>query len=122
MSEITKIKEKFERVRSLMDERTCRLWAANESFVLGPGGEAFVIAATGLSQAQIHLGKRELEQLIADRLAVKVKPPTPLAPRVVAAPDRIRRPGGGRKRTEVKQPGITAALERLLADEIAAIR
>lgn len=113
MSENTAIRERFERLRSLTDERTCRLWAANEAFVLGPGGESIVISATGLSHAQIHLGKKELEQFIADRLAVRAKPHVPSAPRVAADPDRIRRPGGGRKLTEVKQPGITAALERL---------
>src|SRR5262249_25886523 len=32
---------------------------------------------------------------------------------------RTRRPGAGRKMAEVKDPGIVAALERLLADEIA---
>jgi hypothetical protein len=112
------IKDRFERLRSLMDERTCRLWAANEAFVLGQG-EAIVISATGLSQAQIQLGKKELEQFIADRLAVRAKPHAPPVPRLAADPYRIRRPGGGRKLTEIKQPGITAALERLLADEIA---
>jgi Rhodopirellula transposase DDE domain len=33
--------------------------------------------------------------------------------------DRIRRPGGGRKLTEIKDPTILTALERMLADEIA---
>jgi len=32
---------------------------------------------------------------------------------------RIRRPGGGRKLAEVKDPNVVAALERMLADEVA---
>jgi hypothetical protein len=32
---------------------------------------------------------------------------------------RIRRPGGGRKLTEVKDPNVVTALERMLADEVA---
>jgi hypothetical protein len=119
MSDETMIKEKFERLRPVMDARTCRLWAANEARTLGLGGETLVSAATGLSPSQIQEGVEELERLVANpEAAVPHKQPRH-RPRVVWQPYRIRRPGGGRKLTEVKDPGIVAALERLLADEVA---
>jgi hypothetical protein len=119
MSVQATIKAKFDRLRSLLDERMGRLWAANEALSLGQGGVAIVSIATGVSRSRIHSGKRELKQLIGDIDLV----PTPRrgnpSPRVVIARYRIRRPGAGRKLTEVKQPGITAALGRLLTDEVA---
>ncbi|HEX6512583.1 MAG TPA: ISAzo13 family transposase [Chloroflexota bacterium] len=107
MSDQAVIKDKFERLRPAMDERMRRLWAANESMALGWGGIRLVAQATGLSPNTIRQG-------IADLNA----PPTDLS---AGAEDsqRIRRPGAGPKLAEVKDPGIVAALERLLADEVA---
>ena len=119
MSEIDAIRQKYEMLRVAMDERTSRLWAASESLAIGRGGTAMVAEATGLSQATICAGIRELEQLGSI-------PTTPVVPRQqVARPnrvqsrDRIRRPGGGRKLTEIKDPAIMPTLERLLTNEVA---
>ena len=62
-----------------------RLWAAVESRSLGYGGDALVSAATGLAQATIRKGRRELEL------------DAPLS-------SRLRRPGGGRKKLVDLQP------------------
>lgn len=118
MSDNFTIKDKFDRLRLLMDERMCRLWAANEALALGYGGETVVSVATGISRARIQTGKNELQQLSAAGPSPE-KSYTRSSSRPVAEPDRIRRPGGGRKLIEVKQPDILPALERLLTDEVA---
>ncbi len=107
MSDQASIKDKFERLRRAMDERMRRLWAASEAMALGWGGIQRVAQATGLSPSTIRQGIAEL----------KAAPPD--VPAGAEANQRIRRPGAGPKLVEVKDPGIVAALERLLADEVA---
>jgi hypothetical protein len=118
MSEIDAIRQKYEMLRVAMDERMSRLWAASESLAIDRGGVTMVAEATGLSRATIHAGIREFEELGSI-------PTTPVVPRQrVKRPnrgqcrDRIRRPGGGRKLIEIKDPAIVPTLERLLTDEV----
>ncbi len=118
MSDQLSIQEKFARLRPVMNERMCRLWAANEARALGLGGETAVSAATGLSRACIHAAVKELEGLTSNPVADTANQPSRRQPRVITSPYRIRRPGGGRKPVEVKDPDIVAALDRLLADEV----
>jgi hypothetical protein len=119
MSNQALIKDKFERLCPVMDERMSRLWAANEACALGFGGETVVSTATGLSRSRIRQGKEELKMLAGAAEAGLLHREPQQKPRVMRQPYRIRRPGGGAKLTEVKDPGIIAALERLLADEVA---
>lgn len=86
---------KFVVMAPLLDERARRLWAAAESIAIGYGGDAVVSAATGLARQTIRNGRRELAE-------------------GVPATGRIRRPGAGRPTLEHQQPGLTAALERLV--------
>jgi Rhodopirellula transposase DDE domain len=79
-----------------LDERQRRLMAGAGARTLGRGGIAAVARATGLSRATIRKGAIELER----------------GP--VAAEDRVRRPGGGRKRATERDPGLVAALEALV--------
>jgi len=118
MSDRATIKEKFERMRPLMDERLCRLWAANEAHALGFGGVTAVSAATGLSRDSIRAGAEELQRL-ATSAGDFVPRQQAKRSAVVMQRYRTRRPGGGRKLTEVTNPGIVPALERLLSDEVA---
>jgi hypothetical protein len=105
VSDQATIKDKFERLHLAMDEKMCRLWAANEALALGWGGESVVSAATGLSRARIRSGLEELKQLAANAgEAVLCQRKDSL--RSSRATRRIRRPGGGRKLTEVKHPGM----------------
>jgi hypothetical protein len=99
MMERSAIKTKFELLRPVMDERTCRLWAASEAHVLGHGGIALVATATGLSRKAIAKGIRELQS--GGR---------PLA-------GRIRRPGAGRKSITQSDPRLAQALEALIDDQ-----
>jgi Rhodopirellula transposase DDE domain len=86
---------KYVAMAPLLDERARRRWAAAESQAIGYGGDAVVSAATGLARETIRHGRRELAE------------GAPLS-------SRLRRPGAGRPRLEQTQPGLTAALERLV--------
>jgi len=119
MSDLTSIKVEFELLRSMGDERICRLWAANKANALGYGGESRVAEATGISRATIRGGKQELEQLETAPMEA-IQPIHPVHCREGRRQEyRVRRPGGGRKLTEGKDPTIVTALERMLTDETA---
>lgn len=94
---VTWIRGKFESLRSELDERARRRWAAVESLSLGWGGIAAVAAATGLSPKTIGLGRRELE-----------------AKEATDGPRRIRRAGGGRKKLTEQDAQLLPALEALI--------
>jgi hypothetical protein len=118
MSDLDAVKQKYEMLRGAMDERMSRLWAASEAIALGRGGVTLVAEATGISRAGICVGVREFEQsgLIPTTPATP-RPPEPRPSRVQWR-DRIRRPGGGRKSTEIKDPAIVPTLEKLLTNEV----
>ena len=54
------IEEKYNALRSILDERTRRLWAAAEAQSLPYGGISVVSSVTGLSRTTILTGIREL--------------------------------------------------------------
>ncbi len=91
------ITERYARVAGTLDERGRRAVAASEALAIGWGGIIAVARATGLSRTAIQVGIKELSGTVP-----------------VAAPGRVRRPGGGRKTTVAKDPGVRAALERLV--------
>lgn len=97
---IEKIRVKYEHLRSHLDERVLRLWAAVEAQSLGRGGIGQVSAATSLSRTTIYVGVSELA-------SEKSKAAT-------CIPGRIRRPGGGRKKLKEKDPSLLQALDELL--------
>lgn len=86
---------KYSALEPLLDERARRLWAATESRSIGYGGDSLVSAATGLARATIRKGRWELKQ-------------------GAEATGRIRGAGAGRPTLEQLQPGLTAALEKLV--------
>jgi transposase len=91
------IKARFARVAGMLDERARRAVAASEALAIGWGGITAVSRATGLSRTVIQNGIKEL---------------TGTRPR--AAPGRIRRPGGGRKKTVEIDPSVRVDLEQLV--------
>lgn len=97
------IKAKYKKLAPWLDEKRRRLWAATEAEQLGYGGVAAVATATGLSPNTIRGGVKELT---AGRPSQRVVAPE--------QGDRIRRPGGGRKRLTDKDPRLVAALEGLV--------
>jgi len=80
----------------VLDERGRRAVAAAEALALGWGGITAVSHATGLSRKTIARGIQELQGGES------------------APPGRIRRAGGGRKKTIDKDPTLLTDLERLV--------
>ena len=97
MNEHEAIRERYARVAGMLDERSRRAVAASEALALGWGGISAVSRATGLSRKAIRLGIAELRGAVLS-----------------AAPGRIRRPGGGRKKTVERDPTVLDDLERLV--------
>ena len=93
------IRGKYEPLKKIMDERTCRIWAAAEAKAIGWGGISMVAVATGLSRTTITTAIKELDQLIKGK-KIETK--------------KIRRHGGGRKPLIEKDPTLTQDLEMLL--------
>lgn len=93
------IREKFDLLKCVLDERTRRLWAAAEAKALGRGGVCCVCRATGLSRTTIHQGIKDLA-----------------VPSEVSAAERrrVRAPGGGRKAITEYDPMVQEDLERLV--------
>jgi transposase len=98
---VERIRRKFHALRSVMDERVRRQWAAAEAMALGRGGVTTVVRATGMSHNTVDRGIREL------RARANGEPePTPRG--------RVRRKGGGRKPITRADPSIMGALEALV--------
>ena len=70
---------------------------AAEALAIGRGGQVLVARATGVARTTIRQGIREVQR-----------------PELRAAKGRIRRPGGGRKRTVETDPTLREDLERLV--------
>ena len=96
----SRIAEKYEALRDVMDERVRRLWAATEARALGYGGVSTVARAVGLTRPTITAGMKELGD--ARRLV-------PIAPK-----NRVRRAGAGRPRATESDAGLRPALEQLV--------
>jgi hypothetical protein len=86
---------KFAVVLPHLDERQRRLVLGAEARTLGRGGGRVVARAAGVREATVSRGVTELESGV---------PPT----------DRVRRPGGGRKRVADTDPGLVPALLALV--------
>ena len=73
------IKKRFQRISEHLDEKTRRLWCANEALAISYGGVSFVSRETGVSRTTITEGVKEIKE--------QKKLPK----------NGIRRDGGGRK-------------------------
>jgi len=94
------IENRFIALAPLMDERMRRQWAAVEARTYGWGGLRAVCRATGLSPNTIKHGLAEIETREAQPDA--------------EVEQRVRQPGGGRKRATDADPKLAAALEGLV--------
>ena len=89
------LKKKLRQMWPHLNERSRRMVAAAEAVQIGYGGVSLISRACGLSRVTITKGIGEL----------------------AAAPlseDRVRRPGGGRRRLAVQDPGLPGVLESLV--------
>jgi transposase len=96
MIDLTGIALRFKTVGRVLDERSRRLVAAAESKALGRGGVSAVSRATGISRQVIRQGMAELSEV------------------AVHPPGRVRRAGGGRKKTVTQDPSLLRDLELLV--------
>jgi hypothetical protein len=85
-----------------LSEKDRRRYAAVEVVKLGHGGITYISKLFGCSAELITHGLQDLTQLPQD-----------------PAGDRIRQPGGGRKKTEVKSPEVTHRVQQTLQDRTA---
>ena len=97
----SKIREGFRKLQGDLTERARRLFAATEAVAFGHGGVVTVSRATGMARGTITSGIREMH-------GIEVGEVTPIDP------TRIRRPGGGRKKTTAKDPTLLPDLKALV--------
>ena len=93
-----KIKQDFARISPFLDERTTRLYVANQSLSLGRGGKTLVSRALSISRVRINNGIKEL-----------------LSQNPLPSEDKQRRKGGGRKSLDIHHPEINTQLESLIS-------
>ena len=93
---ISVLKEKYNAIESCLNEKGKRLWAAVEATAYGRGGFNAVCIATGLSTATLSKGMKELQAGDYSKT------------------NKVREPGGGRKKISQKSPQLLEALERLV--------
>ena len=96
MAEPENIQARFKKLAPFLDERMRRLVAASESLTASLGGTSVVSRQTGVSRRAIIQGIKELEE----------KPD--------AQSGRVRRTGGGRKKTVDTDATLKSDLERLV--------
>lgn len=101
---VESLRRKYQALSPLLNERQRRLWAAAEAEEIGWGGVTAVALATGLSQTTIGIGLREMKG-DSGRSAHD------------SAPQRVRRPGGGRKTATAHDRSLLADLEALVDPE-----
>lgn len=89
------------KVLATLDEARARWFVAQKAIELGRGGVQHLHELTGMSRPTIQRGVRELQE---------GKP---------LDNDRLRRPGGGRKKLEATDPTLMADLERLMEEATA---
>ena len=89
------VARKYELLSPYLDERQQRLWMGTEAREGGHGGVSVVARAAGVARSTVTRGLFELEG--GEELA-----------------GRARRPGGGRKRAGVADPGLAGALRALV--------
>ena len=90
------LKEKYQRIAFHLNEKSRRLWCANEAIAIGRGGISAVSKATGVSRTTIAAGINEITG--------KIK----------STENRIRRKGGGRKKKIEQYENLPADLDRLI--------
>jgi transposase len=91
------IREKYQLLSPELNERTLRLFAAAEAKYLGRGGISVVARAIEVSRDRISRGLHDLESEKS------------------LDPERIRKPGGGRKKQIDEDPTLVKDLEQLIS-------
>lgn len=100
---IAAVRNKYQALRPVMDEKVRRRWAACEAMAMGWGGITAVAEATGLSRPTLRVGIAEVQG---------GAPPSEEGQPTEA--QRIRRDGGGRRRVTAGDRTLLKDLQALL--------
>src|SRR5918992_50564 len=98
---IAAVRNKYQALKPVMDEKVQRRWAACEAMTIGWGGITGVSKATGISRPTIRAGIAEVQS--GAPAAEEVPPRRP-----------IRRAGGGRRCLSESDPTLLKDLQALL--------
>lgn len=96
MKKEEEISKKFERLSEYLNEKSKRLWSANEAISIGWGGIEIVSKSTGLSRKTISNGIKELKLEVNTNQV------------------RVRKKGGGRKKLKDKDINFEKDLKELV--------
>ena len=91
------VKEKYESLSDVLNERSLRAWAATEARAIGRGGQVLVAEAIGIHKNTVLEGMKEIRKK-----------------KEVADTGRIRRKGGGRKKNTAKDESLIEDIQRLV--------
>ena len=100
MHDTAQLECRYAQLSPHLDERLRRLWAAAEAQALGFGGAVAVERCTGVSRRAIAVGAQELKPKRAPKAEPKLV--------------RVRRRGGGRKKSVDKDPRLLPELLSLV--------
>lgn len=90
----SQIRQKYEALDKVLDERSRRVWAATEAKAIGRGGQKLVAQATGIHKNTVLAGVKELKQ------------------KKEFEKGRIRASGGGRKRAIYKDETLQEDIKK----------
>lgn len=90
------VKKKYELLKGHLNEKQIRLMLGAEALLLGRGGQSIVSNATGVARRSIARGMEELQGM------------------EMAGADRVRKPGGGRKKEVEKDQSLIADLDLII--------
>lgn len=93
------LEEKYERIKSILNERDTRLILASEAMSLGRGGISAVSKKSGLSRSTLSIGINEL----GSKKTVRV-----------FRGGSVRKPGGGRKKETEKNKNLESIIEEIV--------
>jgi len=96
------IEQQLRQYYQSLSEKDRRRFAAIEALTLGHGGMRYIAQVLGCDPQTVREGMRELPHLPHD-----------------PAGKRVRKPGGGRKKTEVKQPALIQHVQDTIKDRTA---
>ena len=95
------LKNQIEYMKPILNERQYRLFLGMTAISIGRGGQSLVAKLSGASINTVHRGIEEVK-------SHKEK----------ENPDRVRKPGGGRKSSSEKYPNIQKAIEEIIDGKV----
>lgn len=95
------LKTQIEYMKRVLNEKQYRLFLGTTAISIGHGGQALVAKISGASINTVHRGIEEVK-----------------SHKETENPNRIRKPGGGRKPSSEKYPNIQKAIEEIIDGKI----